>query len=915
MSQKVYDVFMSLAGPDRTRVENLVRAMEKAGLSVFYDQRLPVYRGITAEIESALRNSTTLLAYYSRDYTNRAACQYELTTAFLAGLREGDPIRRIMVINPHRETDHLAPAVLADEKFDRLPFPGDDAETSRVVREIKAKVRTLTGRIGDHPVSGEQTWHARRQPGTPDFTGRYHQIWELHSALVKHRFGLTHYDATGGVCVLTGLPGIGKSALAAAYAWHFEASHRGGVWWVSLDGSSTDPDSLAATFAAELRALLAFRAVPPSASDQEVIVAFADHVANQPEPSLLIVDGIPGELTAEIVHRLAVPSVGARLRTVLITNGAVTDSPAHVLNLGTMSEEDAWDLLQRYRDGSKSEVTALARRLGHHPMALRLAGHRLQIRGSLTGYADLLAEIDRDATAIAPVTALLRHRIGALHADAVQLLRAAVVCSPVAMPAGLVRRLLGNAAAGTAVEELQREHVVTPTPSGWQPHGLVRDTVRDLDPAVDWTAVAAEAADAVLETDGADPAEESLRARHAGHLALRDDLPDPVAVRLHRLALAHFESMGEAILALPHHRALARRFPDDRTTLLAAARCMFDSGAFEEALEVGTRAGDEGRRIVAGSLDALGRISEADPLWTALMAEPGRAPADTEMAYLRSLRLRGRHQEGRRGLAKLIARLASSAGQSFDLVQAAELELARAEMETDGQVAARRRAAAVVAAYTARNLSGHVNAVEANRMLADARLTLALTDLKADPVGWQDAARELERLRDQHADTHGRRSVLTLTLAVAHAEALIALGRPGAARRAVQTVRDDVLDRLGPQHPAALRADMVLGYAAAQFHEYPAARNHNARAWAGLRDTLGPTHPNTLRAEFNLAVAHKMLGESAAARQHFCHVERNTASSVGRGTDLHWQAKIGKGLQLMPSALWRQIAPQPPVDD
>lgn len=125
-------------------------------------------------------------------------------------------------------------------------------------------------------------------------------------------------------------------------------------------------------------------------------------------------------------------------------------------------------------------------------------------------------------------------------------------------------------------------------------------------------------------------------------------------------------------------------------------------------------------------------------------------------------------------------------------------------------------------------------------MLADARLTLALTDLKADPAGWQDAARELERLRDQHAETHGQRSVLTLTLAVAHAEALIALGRPGPARRAVQAVRDDFLDRLGPEHPAALRADMVLGYAAAQFHEYAAARDHNARAGRACAMRSGP---------------------------------------------------------------------------
>jgi len=905
MTEEWFHVFMSLAGgPDRPRVRELVAAMRKAGLRVFYDENMPEHHSITAKIEAALHHSTALVAYYSRDYTSRTACQYELTRAFLAGQREGDPTRRIMVINPHEETDHLAPAELADEKFDRLPAPGDSAALSRVVRQIKAKVDGLDGRIGDLPTPDQRVWHANRVAGTPNFTGRYHELWDLHSALVMHRFGLVHYTSSGGTCVLNGLPGMGKSALAAAYAWHFSAGHQGGSWWVSLAGSSADPDSLVATFAAGLRELPVFRKVLPAAPAADVIGAFAEHVAALPEPSLLVIDDIPGELTAEVLHRLAVPSVGDRLRTVLISNRAVPDGPARTIEITEMSPEDASDLLRGYRDGAPAEVAALARRLGHNPLALALAGRLLRDRAGLLDYATLTGRIDRDSETLAPVTALLRDRIGALDADALRLLHATVVCSPAALPPALIRHLIGDAAAERVVEALQRALVVTTSPGGWQVHAVVRDTVREHYPAADWTAVAAEVAETVLGVIDPDP----LIARHAAHLAARDDLPDPVVERLDRLALAHFESVGEAILALPHHRALARRHPNDPAIQLAAARCLHACGAFTDAREHAERAGgDEGRRIAADSLDALGRLDDAEPLWAALTAGPAASPEIT-LAYLRSRRLRGRHRDARNGLVELIERLN---GEPFDLAQAAELELARAEMETNGQVAARRRAAAVVAAYTRRGLLSHVTAIEAILMLADARLTLALTDLKADEAGWRDAARELERLRDLHEGTHGRRNTLTLTLAVSHAEALIALGEPGPGRRAIEAVRHDVLDRLGPGHPTALRAELVLGYAAAQFHEYDVARDHFARAYRGLRDVLGPNHPHTLRAEFNLAVAYKLGGDSAAARPHFAHVARHTAGTVGIGTDLFWQSIIGVGLQAFPSWLWRKLGPPP----
>ena len=149
-----YDVFMSLGGPDREPVRELVRALRKAGLTVFLDEdRIPLFVGVTAEIEAALRQRTdggVLLA----SYPSRMACQFELTAAYLAGLAEGDPSRRIVVINPELGTDHLQPVELADDRFAVLPAPGGERRAmAAIVMRIQARVDAITGGIGGVPFS------------------------------------------------------------------------------------------------------------------------------------------------------------------------------------------------------------------------------------------------------------------------------------------------------------------------------------------------------------------------------------------------------------------------------------------------------------------------------------------------------------------------------------------------------------------------------------------------------------------------------------------------------------------------------------------------------------------------------------------------------------------------------------------
>src|SRR4051794_24224794 len=92
---KRFDVFLSYAHADAAAVEPLVRALDRGGLAVYWDwEELVDFEGISGAIERDLTHSKALLAFYSATYPTRRACQWELTAAFLAAQREGDPRRR-----------------------------------------------------------------------------------------------------------------------------------------------------------------------------------------------------------------------------------------------------------------------------------------------------------------------------------------------------------------------------------------------------------------------------------------------------------------------------------------------------------------------------------------------------------------------------------------------------------------------------------------------------------------------------------------------------------------------------------------------------------------------------------------------------------------------------------------------------
>ena len=177
-----FDVFVSYRRKDAEQVLPLVAALRQRGLSVWLDQsEIGEFAPITDKIRQGLAESKALLAWYSEEYPRSRPCQMELTAALLAAQREGDPRRRVLVINPSTGAAHIEPVELRDAQYAAAPSDGVgyDALAERVARHVQGLALTLGGILPVAP----PVQYGLKLTGANRFVGRLPDLWRIHSAL------------------------------------------------------------------------------------------------------------------------------------------------------------------------------------------------------------------------------------------------------------------------------------------------------------------------------------------------------------------------------------------------------------------------------------------------------------------------------------------------------------------------------------------------------------------------------------------------------------------------------------------------------------------------------------------------------------------------------------------------------------
>ena len=503
----MWDVFLSYSRADLGRVEPLVAALEAAGLRVFVDHAaIPGFGPISSTIRREMARSKVLLAYYSAGYPHRPACQWELTTAYLAGWHEGDPRRRVLIVNPERGSGHIHPIELRDSRH--WPLPSSPAQFRAFAAEVEAYVAALSDSLPLLSASGATTWSPGPRPlPAASFTGRTAELWHIHSALNSHAAPLVA-DRTAPVAAqLRGPAGIGKTLLAQEYALRFAGAFPAGVYWFSLDGrrGATGQDrgdgsagAVLGLFADQLRAVaeeLGLR-MDSGAQLSALSGAVGEALGRLREPFLWVVDGLPGDLDSRQVNGLCAPHPGGR--TLITTRTLRYSALAAPLEVLPLPRDASYSLLttRHEPEGSAEQHAAgqLAHDLGGHPLALDLLGSAAQHHS----FGDLLAAFHTPASSVLDtaasdhstptdwplqVTAALTCDALLAGPPALDVLRIGSALSPDEFDSALVADAIASAEPGSVAIAMRRTkagiallrtlHLVEPVPA-YGPHVLYR---------------------------------------------------------------------------------------------------------------------------------------------------------------------------------------------------------------------------------------------------------------------------------------------------------------------------------------------------------------------------------------------------------------------------------------------------------
>lgn len=372
-----WDVFVSYSRSATGQAEAVVAALRARGLRVFVDDTaVEDFTSITTTITRALARAKVLLALYSSDYPQRRACQWELTYAYLAGQREGDPRRRILVVNPEPSADHIHPVELRDARY--WPWRAEAEEANRLATRVHAHVAGLSEPMGVHTASPVVPWlPAPARTGSARFTGRLPEQWQIHTALHRHQAPLVSQAGSGRTAQLRGMPGIGKSLLAQEYALRFSSAFPGGIFWFDLHTEQSEgPAAITHTmdaYADQVATVLAARGIDVSdTSLSRLLSRLAIHLGEQNTPCLWVVDGVPDGLSDSQFHQLLGPHLLAA--TLITTRSLHYTAFAEPIDVAPLPDDDGLTLItsRRTPDDSSEQSAALAliHDVGGHPHAL-----------------------------------------------------------------------------------------------------------------------------------------------------------------------------------------------------------------------------------------------------------------------------------------------------------------------------------------------------------------------------------------------------------------------------------------------------------------------------------------------------------------------------------------------------------------
>ncbi|MBK9052966.1 MAG: tetratricopeptide repeat protein [Chloroflexi bacterium] len=675
----------------------------------------------------------------------------------------------------------------------------------------------------------------------PYFVGRERELLALARALQEGQTA-----AVSEAVAVTGLGGIGKSQLAAAFAHRYGRGFAGGVYWLNMANPADVPTEVAECGRA--------MNPPPHLKDAPLddLIAWTEQQWQSPTPRLLIFDNCE---EMAVLNRWRPREGGCR---VLVTSRNrrwdVGLGLAHI-PLTTLPRAESVALLRRLRDGQKHTVESappvitkdddilaqIAAALGDLPLALHLAGSYLHSYphdpfGQPQQYlADLLAEglahpsLEGDGTDYSP-TEHDRH-VGRTFAlswrrldeqDETDRLAVALLARAACLASGEpIPRPLLLLTADIEAEDSQQSRQGAKALGRLVGLGLLEEN--ETGDLLIHRLVAA----FVREQQADDQAQTSVATalRQRANRLNNAGYPAPLLVWQSHLryvtdqALQHKDETAAGLASsLGFHLQMIGQY--------AAARPYY-----ERALAIREKALGPDHPDTAGSLNNLGFLLQAMGDLAAARPYLERALAITEKA------LGPDHPDTARSLNNLGALLDSMG----------DLTAARPYLER--AVAITEEALGPDHPSTATSLNNLGTLLQAMGDLAAAR-----------PYYERALAIREKALGPDHPDTATSLNNLGFLLQ--------AMGDYAAARPYLERALAIYEKALGPDHPDTALSLNNLGTLLKAMGDYAAARPYYERALAIHEKALGPDHPDTAQSLNNLGTLLQAMGDLAAARPY-----------------------------------------------
>jgi tetratricopeptide (TPR) repeat protein len=383
-----FDVFLSYAHEDAIPARQLFAELTQAGLRVWFDDTaIDDFAGIERAIERGLARSKAMVAFYSKTYPTKRACQVELTSAYLTALRGGDPRTRILVVNPEPAEDHIQPVELRDARVVRLADPAPRA-AERIAEHV-ARLMTPLSALG--PLTRPE-WFGERPLGSARFVGRLAEMWSIHSALHASELPIITGQSGGDLVHVCGMGGTGKSLLVEEYALRFGAAYPGGVFWLRAGGSDGQDLGAAPEPRGQLVAFAVALGLQVEGGDplDAVDAALRRAIADRGERCLWIIDDLPADVSRHDLNQWIAPHPLAK--TLITTRSRGNVAHGAVIDLGQLAPDDAVRLLSHHRVPSNAAerraAHGLGADLGYHAQALDVTGAALRAQIGIRTFAE-----------------------------------------------------------------------------------------------------------------------------------------------------------------------------------------------------------------------------------------------------------------------------------------------------------------------------------------------------------------------------------------------------------------------------------------------------------------------------------------------------------------------------------------------